>query len=87
MKEFRYDPSVVDLVDVARRDHMEFFVESFTDHRDIKLRTTAQFLVKWKDYPPSSNSWEPYSSFRDVVALHEYLKSKKLQRLLNKEHR
>ena len=87
MKEFRYDPSVVDPVDVARRDHMEFFVESIIDHRDVKLRTTAQFLVKWKDYPPSSNSWEPYSSLRDVVALHEYLKSKKLQRLLNKQHR
>ena len=81
MKEFRYDPSVVDPVDVARRDHMEFFVESIIDHRNVK------FLVKWKDYPPSSNYWGPSSSLRDVVALHEYLKSKKLQRLLNKQHR
>ena len=61
MKEFRYDPSEVDPVDVARRDHMEFFVESIIDHRDVKLRTTAQFPVKWNDYPPSSNSSEPYS--------------------------
>ena len=71
MKEFRYDLSEVDPVDVARRDHMEFFVESIIDHRDVKLRSTAQFLVKLKDYPPSSNSWEPYSSLRDVEALHE----------------
>ena len=28
LKEFLYDLSVVDPLDVARRDHMEFFVES-----------------------------------------------------------
>ena len=35
----------------------------------------------------SANSWEPYSSLRDVVVLHDYLKLKKLHRLLNKQHR
>ena len=48
MKEFLYDPNVVDLAVVARRNHMEFFVEAIIDHRDNKFRTTAQFLVKWK---------------------------------------
>jgi hypothetical protein len=33
MKPFRYDPSVVNSLDVARCDHMEFFVESILDHR------------------------------------------------------
>jgi Chromo (CHRromatin Organisation MOdifier) domain len=87
MKPFRYDPSVVNPLDVARRDHMEFFVESILDHRGTQSRSTAEFLVKWQDYPNSANSWEPYSSLRDVVVLHDYLKLKKLHRLLNKQHR
>ena len=52
-----------------------------------KARTSAEFLVKWLNYPDSANSWEPYSSLRDVVVLHDYLKLQKLHRLLNKQHR
>jgi hypothetical protein len=33
MKQFLYDPDDVDPVDVARRDHMEFFVASIISHR------------------------------------------------------
>jgi hypothetical protein len=33
MKQFLYDPDHVDPVDVARRDHIEFFVESIVSHR------------------------------------------------------
>ena len=87
MKEFLFDASVVDPLDVARGDHMEFFVESIVDHRHVQTRTSAEFLVKWLNYPDSANSWEPYSSLRDVVVLHDYLKLHKLQRLLNKQHR
>ena len=87
LKEFLYDPSVVDPLDVARRDHMEFFVESILDHRNCQTRTSAEFLVKWLNYPNSANSWEPYSSLRDVVMFHDYLKLKKLHRLINKQHR
>ena len=87
IKPFRYDSSVVNPLDVARRDHMEFFAESILDHRGTQSRSTSEFLVKWQDYPNSANSWEPYSSLRDVVVLHNYLKLKKLNRLLNKQYR
>ena len=56
LKEFLYDASVVDPLDVARRDHMEFFVESIVDHRQIQTRTSAEFLFKWLNYPDSANS-------------------------------
>jgi hypothetical protein len=72
---------------VLNLDLMEFFVESILDHRGTESRSTSEFLVKWQDYPNSANSWEPYSSLRDVVVLHDYLKLKKLHRLLNKQHR
>ena len=72
---------------VARRDHMEFFVVSIVDHRQIQTRTSAEFLVKWLNYPDSANSWDPHTSLRDVVVLHDYLKLKKLHRLVNTQHR
>jgi transposase InsO family protein len=87
MKQFLYDPNYVDPVDVARRDHMEFFVESIVSHRGNLNRSAIEFLVKWRDYPESENSWEPYSSLRDNAILHDYLKLKNLHRLINKQHR
>ena len=87
MKQFLYDPNLIDPVDVARRDHMEFFVESIVSHRGNLNRSAIEFLVKWRDYPESENSWEPYSNLRDNAILHDYLKLKNLHRLINKQHR
>ena len=56
MKKFLYDPDHVDPVDVARRDYMEFFVESIVSHRGNLTRSAIEFLVKWRDYPDSQNS-------------------------------
>jgi hypothetical protein len=48
MKPFLYDPSVTFSLDVARRDYMEFFVESIVDHRgNVKKKTELEFLVSW----------------------------------------
>ena len=87
MKKFLYDPDHVDPVDVDRRDHMEFFVESIVSHRGNPNRSTIEFLVKWRDYPESENSWEPYSNLRNNEILHDYLKLKNLHRLINKQYR
>ena len=38
-------------------EETEFEVETIVDHRRI-LRTT-EFLVGWKGYPESENTWEP----------------------------
>ena len=56
LKQFHYDPSVTNPLDVARRDHMELFVESILDHRITRSRSTSEFLVKWQDYPESADS-------------------------------
>jgi hypothetical protein len=38
MKPFLFDSAITDPLDVARRDHMEFFVEQILDHRgDINV--------------------------------------------------
>ena len=87
MKRFLYDPLLVDPVDVALRDRMEFFVESITDHQGGLTRSTIEFFVEWKDSPESENTWEPYTNLRDSEVLHDYLKLKGLHRLINKQHR
>ena len=86
MKPFVFDPALIDPLDVARRDHMEFFVEAILDHRgDIKRRSLLEFYVKWLNYPETENSWTPYSNLRDNEKLHEYLLSKDLRRLIPKK--
>ena len=83
MKPFVFDSAVTDPLDVARRDHMEFFIEKILDHRgDIKKRTELEFLVKWLGYSESADSWEPYANLRDSDQLHIYLRSKKLSKLI-----
>ena len=46
MKPFLYDPSVTNPLDVARRDHMEYFVEEILDHRGQHQCSQIEFLVK-----------------------------------------
>ena len=51
MKGFLCDVSDVDTLDVARRDHMEFFIESIINRHTILTRPSAHFLV----YPDLGN--------------------------------
>ena len=51
MKPFLFDPTITNPLDVARRDHMEYFVEDILEHRGKHQRTQIEFLVKWLNYP------------------------------------
>ena len=66
MKPFLFDPSITNPLDVARRNQMEYFVEDILDDRGKHQRTHIEFFVKWLNYPSDKNTWEPYSSLRDV---------------------
>ena len=63
---------------------MEYFVEDILEHRGKHQRTQIEFLVKWFS---DKNTWEPYSSLRDVVKLHDYLRHNNMTNLINKQHR
>lgn len=40
----------------------------------IDLDGELLFLVKWRDYPPSDNSWEPQSSLLGTDAYERYVR-------------
>ena len=47
MKPFVFDSAIVDPVDVARRDYMEFFMEKILDHRgNLKFKTDIEISCK-----------------------------------------
>ena len=46
MKPFLFDPSITNPLNVARRDHMEYFVEEILEHRGQHQRSQVEFLVK-----------------------------------------
>ena len=79
MKPFAFDSAIVDTLDIARRDQMEFFIEKMSDHRGkLSQRKTLQFFFSWMGYDQSYNSWEPYANLRDSDHLHSYLARKNL---------
>jgi Chromo (CHRromatin Organisation MOdifier) domain len=76
LKPFIYDPLKQDPLDTARRDYMEFFVESILSHScDTRRVSTLLFHVKWLNHPPESNTWEPWRNLRSCEALHTYLRT------------
>ena len=83
IKPFNFDPSTTDPLDIARRDHLEFFVEKVFAHRgNLKFKRNLEFHVKWLNYDESHDSWEPYAALRDTAQLHQYLRLHKLDKLI-----
>jgi transposase InsO family protein len=86
LKAFNFDPAIVNPLDIARRDHLEHFLDRVYDiSGDPKNKKSLKFRVSWFGYDASEDSWEPYANLRDTEALHDYLRSKKLQFLIPKK--
>ncbi|KAI8929738.1 hypothetical protein BC831DRAFT_259471 [Entophlyctis helioformis] len=71
---------VVDGADEGRSDdedadEEEYEVERILDHR--KRRGKTEYLVKWKDYPDSENSWAWEDDMQAPEIIAAYLKSRK----------
>ena len=77
MKPFLFDPLNTDPLDVARKDYLEFFVESIISHKGTKTSKKSQlsFLIKWLSSDDTYNTWEPYANIRDTDVCHAYLTS------------
>ena len=85
LKPFDYDPDHTNPVEVSNTDSDSFIVEEIVQHQGNPNRKTEMvFEVKWKYFPSSENTWEPWSSVRDTDKLHEYLSKNGLAKLLPK---
>ena len=81
LKAFKYDPLRTDPTDVARRDHLEYFVEriiSFTG--DIRKVSTLMFLVKWEGSTETTH--EPWKNLMNNECLHHFLIKHNLKNLI-----
>jgi Chromo (CHRromatin Organisation MOdifier) domain len=82
------NPLKQDPMDTARRDYMEFFVESILSHSgDTRRVSTLLFHVKWLNHPSTSNTWDSWRNLRSCEALFTYLRNNALQRLIPRTHR
>ena len=83
MKTFIFDSAIVDPLDIARRDQMDFSIEIISDHRGkLSHRKSLEFFVSWMGYDESYDSWKPYANLRDSTHLHSYLREKNLTQLI-----
>ena len=88
MKPFVCDFAVVDPMDVARCDYMEYFVHKILQHRgNPKKSSSMEFEVSWLNYPPDSKTWEPYKNLRQCGPLHGYLVENNLAKLIPPQFR
>src|SRR5712672_2861260 len=50
----------------------EFEVETIINHRLFGQRKTLQYLIKWKGYPLSDNTWEPVDNVHAPEIVKQY---------------
>ena len=83
LKAFHFDPTRTDPADIARRDHLEFFIEEILSFKgDIKRVSTLTFHVKWLGYDESYNTWEPWKQLMNTEQLHKFLVKVNLRHLI-----
>ena len=51
-----------------------YIIEEVVDNKVV--RGEQKYLVKWKDYPASENTWEPIHHFNDYGCIEKYWKNK-----------
>ena len=70
-------------MDIARRDHLEYFIEDILGFEgNIECVSTLSFHVKWLGYDESYNLWERWRNLMDTEQLHKYLISVNIRHLI-----
>jgi hypothetical protein len=88
LRPFTYDSEVVDPRLVANKDQQFYDVEFILTHQgNVKRKSDLTFLVRWKGYAPSDDSWVKWEDLRNNLALHKYLRDNKLESLIPKKFR
>jgi hypothetical protein len=70
---------------VANKDRQVFDVEQITEHTGHRSRKSdMRFHVKWIGY--DDKTWEPWENLRSNKVLHDYLRSKGMEKLIPKSY-
>ena len=85
LKNFDYEPQIDDPTAIAAKDYEEDEVESILAHQgDPRRKGSLDFLVRWTGFDESEDLWLPWSSLRDNVKLHQYLRVNGMAKLIPK---
>ena len=85
LREFLYDPAITTPVEAAKRDDHQYTVEKILNHRGVATKKTEMmFLVRWAGCGRAEDTWEPWQELRLVEALHAYLRTVGLHRMIPK---
>jgi hypothetical protein len=86
LKAFHFNPLNTDPVDVARKDYLEFFIESIIDlEGTFDKLASLRFKIKWLGYNDTHNTWEPWKNLRKTTALHQFLIARRMRNRIPKE--
>ena len=78
-----YIGNINDAEDLALLDKDEYVIEAIISHRgNWNHLKSMQFMVKWSGYSTAENTWEPWSSLRRSIQLHDYLRLKNLSKYI-----
>ena len=69
----RFDSEIHDPMHIAAKNYSEFAIEQILTHR--------------QGYDSSEDTWEPWKAVRNILALHSYLVSEGLAKLVPWEHK
>jgi hypothetical protein len=87
LKIFKFDPSVINPRDVARRDTNSFIVEKILAHTGTtNMKSQMDFKVRWLGYGSEDDLWLPWKELRDNNALHKYLFDHGMKKLIPIDH-
>ena len=69
----------LDPKELSMADKEEFYVDFIVDHcGDPAKQKTLFFRVRWLEYSPDEDTWEPYSADRKCEALDRYVRDQEI---------
>lgn len=83
LKQFLVDnPDPVSLHSIAARDEQQFIVESITQHKGNTRAKHPRALYFYCTWQGGEKTWEPFQSLKNNIILHNYLRSKNLEKFI-----
>ena len=80
------DPKTLPPDQVAMIDDNAYLVGAVLQHTVATRNMGPKFLIKWKDYPPEDNTWEPLDHVLNNTIVHQYMRDHKMEKWIPKCH-